>query len=472
MSSSAPSSRRRLTQTRRLRAFTTAFAIVLGVLVVIGLGGAALTTAQGPRVTAVDIDAAAAATSAGSRVIVTTTQSLATVSARQVTVSPSAPFTVDTSGRTVGVRFTLPLWDKTTYTVSIAGVRGLGGGPTAAITETFTTPALSVYLLQRSDAGDAIIRQGLAGDHATQVFTHDKIEDFRATSSHLVMSVRDAKGHSALIVTNLDGSHPRELALPGTGTVSNLQNADRGNIIGYTFTDADISATKGRESELFIASLSAADAAAAPQPLKIGGSDPRVDDWRFVPGTSSVLMLTFDGRLSLVSADGGDPVSLGNAVSIFGVARGATDALIERVDGPAVVHLATAKVSPLAPTEASLGQAGQITPMPTGGTLRALSQLQGLKVKSMDVALVGTDGTARTVFPVATKDTLIETCVSPSARYAAFLVAPDAANNPFDGYDLPLPQRVQTHIVDLTTGDEVSVLPGSDISWCQSAPRG
>ena len=71
------------------------------------------------------------------------------------------------------------------------------------------------------------------------VFTDAQIEDFRATAGYLVVSTMDAEGHSHLIVTDPDGQNPRELPLPGEGTVTNLQSADRGNLIGYTFTDAD-----------------------------------------------------------------------------------------------------------------------------------------------------------------------------------------------------------------------------------------
>ena len=85
-------------------------------------------------------------------------------------------------------------------------------------------------------------------------------------------------------------------------------------------------------------------------------------------------------------------------------------------------------------------------------------------------ALAGIDASPLAV-GAAPDDLLLHTCVSPSSRYAAFLIAPDAVSNPYDAYALPLPERVQTHIVDLGTGEEVSVLSGFDISWCQNAPR-
>ena len=456
-------------RTRRARrAFFGAFAIVVGVLAVVALGGAALTTAQGPRVTHVQIDPDAAVTASGSRMIFTTSQSLREVDASQVTVTPDTDFTVDTSGRTVGIRFAQPLWDETEYSVRIEGVAGLGGGPETTIEEAFTTPPLEVYLLRRARSADAIVRTTLAGTAET-VYAHPHIEDFRATAGHLVIATLDDDGRPVLITTRLDGSGERELELPGSGTVTNLQSADRGNVVGYTFTDASIGKTGGRESALFTASLN--DPEAAPTPIEIEGADPRVDDWRFVPGTDSLLMLTYDGALTLATADGEAPVALGNALAIDGIARGSTEAIVERLTQRIAVDLATADESALAPVDPLLGQLGVVTPLADGSTLRVLSQLDGFTVRSTDVVIADRTGGVNPVFRVEPGDILLHTCVSPSGRYAAFLIAPRGVDNPYDGYRLPLPERLQTHVVELETADESAVLDGFDISWCQNAPR-
>ncbi|MFT4213220.1 MAG: hypothetical protein QM622_00365 [Microbacterium sp.] len=475
---STESSRRARARRRRSRAFASAFAIVIAVLAAVGMSGAALTTAQGPRVTDVSVDPDAAVSAAGSRLIVTTTQSLADVDASQVTITPAAEFTVDTSGRTVGIRFAQPLWDDTAYTVTITGLTGVGGGPQADVTEDFRTPALQTFVLQRGSGGDTIFSTDLTGTAGLPVFTDDHIEDFRATASHLVVSTLDDDGHSHLVVTNLDGSDQRELPLPGDGTVTNLQSADRGSLIGYTFTDADVGAEGARESLLFTASLTDAQRDAEPIAVERTGGESRVDDWRFVPGTDSILMLTYDGALTLVSPSGGDPVALGNAISIDGIARGSTTAVIERVDGPAAIDLATAQETALPATDAELGQVNGVTPLADGQTLRVLAVVDGFTVSSTTVNVVDDAGGATPVFEVDPADILIHTCVSPSGRYAAFTIAPDAVSNAYDGYLLPMPERVQTHIVTLTDragdtpGAEVVALSGFDISWCQTPPRG
>lgn len=146
---------------------------------------------------------------------------------------------------------------------------------------------------------------------------------------------------------------------------------------------------------------------------------------------------------------------------------------MQRATGLVAIDLATAEERPLSAADAAAGETQSVTALPGNAdeTLRVLSRLDGFTVLSTTAAVVGADGATRDVFTVAPDDLLLHTCVSPSSRYAAFLIAPDAVSNSYDAYALPLPERVQTHIVDLGTGEEVSALTGFDISWCQSAPR-
>jgi len=448
------------------------FTLVLGVLVVLGLAGAAASVAQGPRVTDVYVDPAAAAAASGSRLIVTTTQSLADVDPSQVTVSPQTPFQVDTSGRSVGVRFTLPLWDDTEYTVTIDGVASLGGGPTATITETFQTPRAETFLLQRGGAdGDLIYRTDLTGKKAVAVFRHPHIEDFRATGSHLVVSVRTDDDEAGLIVTDLDGKNQQDLPLPGEGYVSNLQSADRGERIGYTFSDAHLSADGGRESRLFTASLG--DPTADPVPIEVQGADPRVAEWRFVPDTDSILLLSFDGSLLLTGSGGAaSATALGVALGLDGIARGSNQAVVDRADHAAVIDLTDASEQQLVAPDQDLGGTTSVTPLPDGSTIRTAAVLDadGIPTGRTSVALVEADGATRMLTEIDDTDAVLQVCVSPSSRYAAVLVAPDAVTNSYDTYQLPLPERPETRVLEIADGTQVVALKGSSISWCQVPP--
>lgn len=455
---------------RRGRVFLGTFAIVAAALAVVGLAGAAASVAQGPRVSNVQVDPAAAVAASGSRLIVTTSQSLAEVDPSQVTVTPATPFTVDTSGRSVGVRFTLPLFDDTEYTVTFREVEGRGGGPAATFTQTFRTPSTHVYLLQRTSSGDTIFRTDLTGEEAVPVFRNDHIEDFRATSSHLVVSVLDGD-ESALIVTDLDGGSERELPLPGTGYVTNLQSADRGELIGYTFSDADLGEGGGLESALFTASLKQSEADADPTPVAVTGADERVAEWRFVPDTDSILLLSFDGSLLLTGSSGEGATALGDALAIEGIARGSSEAIVARFEGMKVIDLADASETDLVAPDVDLGLRGAITPIPGGGTVRvgAPTDDSGLPV-STTVAAVDADGATTELMDLPAGDVVLQTCVSPSGRYAAVLVAPDIVQNPYDRYRLPLPGELESRIVEIGTGKNVVTLAGFDMSWCQVPP--
>jgi hypothetical protein len=354
--------------------------------------------------------------------------------------------------------------------VAFAGIEGLGGGPSATFTETFRTPATNLFLLQRTTSGDTIYRSGLTGGDAVPVFRNDHIEDFRATSSHLVVSVV-VDDVSELIVTDLDGGEERTLPLPGEGYVSNLQSADRGELIGYTFSDADLGAAGGIESALFTASLKESEADAEPTPVAVTGADARVAEWRFVPDTDSILLLSFDGSLLLTGATGEGATALGAALAIEGIARGSSEAIVARFDGMRVIDLSDAGETDLVAADEDLGLRGAITPVPGGGTVRvgAPTDASGIPVGTA-VAAVAADGATDVLMELPSTDVVLHTCVSPSGRYAAITVAPDAVANPYDRYRLPLPERLESHIVEIATGEEVAVLSGFDVSWCQVPP--
>lgn len=476
MSTDLPTRRagaRRADTRRRARRFVALFAAVVGVLALAGVAGAAASVAQGPRVSSVQVDPEAAVAASGSRLIVTTSQSLADVGDDQVTVTPDTPYAVDTSGRAVGVRFGLPLHDDTEYTVTFENVHSLGGGPSASFTETFRTPPAEVFVLQRSEQGDdAIFRTDLAGDEAVPVYTHPHIEDFRATANHLVVSVRTAGDDAALLVTDLAGEGERALPLPGDGFVTNLQRADRGELIGYTFSDADLGESGGLESVLFTASLAESEADAAPQQVELTEAESRVAEWRFVPDTDSILVLTFDNTLLLAGPTGENATSLGAAIGIYGMDRNPSSAIVERVEGPTKINLVDASEAPVVEADAELGRPGGVIAVPGGGTVRRFAPMgpTGLPTGTT-IAYVADDGATEVLLDVPLGDSVVQTCVSPSGRYAAVLVAPDAVSNPYDQYQLPMPERLDTRVVEIDGATEIVSLNGFDISWCSVPPQ-
>ncbi len=437
-------------------------------LVVAGFAGISLL--QGPRVTGVKIDAESAIDTSGTRMILTASEPLAKVSASQVTVTPSAPFTVDTSGRTLGIRFTVPLDDDTHYTVAVKNAAGTDRQRTGTLQATFQTPKSTIFLLQRNPSGDdTIFLTDLGGKNAVPVFQHAKIDDFRVTADSLVVA-SEKDGTSVLLVMDRHGKHQRELPLPGPGFVSSMQVSERGNLVGYTFTDKGISAAGGRASVLVTQSLTGD---ATPRIVTIGDKMPSTAQWAFVPDTSSVLFIDFTGALYVEdrAVAKASPTALGHAQTIEGISRGTYTAIVSRANDLVELNLADGSEKPLALSSPDFGVPSTIAPFP-GGTLRqvATRDATGLPTGQI-ITRVDDKGTAVKLFGVTGSDAIMQACPSPSGQYSAVVVAPSLVQNPYDQSLLPLPTTMQTHLLDTKTGKELVVLSGFDPSWCSAAPH-
>lgn len=484
MSTEVPALRSRSRAGRRGR-FAWAMGIVLAALALFSTGAAAVTLVQGPRVTDVQVDPAGAIAQSGSRVILTANQSLGEIDPGQVTVEPAVEHSVDASGRTVGVRFPAALDPATTYTVRVDGVRGLGGGPDGVLETTFTTPRAEVLVLERDAAGADVIRSAvIGGDEQAALFSADAIDDFRATSEFIVASVVDGESMKLVVVDRAqaergcadDARCLVEVPLPGDGTIAGLQVSERGQLVGFTFTDRTVSEGSGRASVLFTGSLREAfEGRETLEPVEVAGAEPSIDRWRFVPETSSLLLNDFAGDLTLVSrtSDGSDASSFGVALGIEGVARSTYTAVIDRAaDGLIELDLETGETRALDDIEHDGDLVlNHLVPTADGGTLRSYAHMnaQGLP-EGMRIVHVAADGSVSDVDEVARGDALLQVCSSPSARYAAVVVAPDIASNPYDAAPQPLPQTLVTRIVDARTGERIQELSGFGISWCEVGP--
>ena len=457
---------------RHRRRFVLAFVVTVGVLAAISVGAAAVSLTHGPRVTEVQVDPEAATRESGSRVIFTADQALAPIDASQVTVEPATEFTVDAAGRTVGVRFPTALDAGVDYTVHVAGVTGIGAGPDSDLETRFTTPAASMLTLVRDpDGPDQIVRHEIGSDDVTAVFAADAIDDFRATSAYLAVTTGGAEQMSLTVVDRASGETV-EVGVPGDGTLTGLQVSARGQLYGYTFSDAELTAESGRANVLFTGSLRDAFATGeTAEPVAVGGEEPSIDRWRFVPETSSLLLNDFSSNLTLLDTVDESATTFGQAGGIQGVARSTYTALIWRVEeGFTELDLSSGEEVPV--DDVDLGGEtilGHMIPLATGGTLRGYAEMvEGTPADSRIVAAA--DGSVTDVATVAAGDALQQVCASPSAQYAAVTVAPDIVRNAFDRGAQPLPRVVETRVHDIRTGELVVTVPGFASSWCEVGP--
>ncbi len=464
-----PAASPRRTAARPRGRFALALAVVVAVLALIGGGLAYVSLTQGPRLTSVQVDPAEAIALSGSRVILSSNQPLEPIDPSQVTVSPEIPFTVDASGRNVGVRFTVPLDDSTEYTVTVAGATGIGGGPASDLSTTFTTPSSQAYLLLRggaSDGADAIVRVDLAGDAVT-VFTHDRINDFREAGDALVVAVEEGESTRVLVVGK-DGEERHELALPGDGFVSAVQVSDRGGLVGFVYTDRDLTELSGRASVLVTQPLSGHG---EPTIVEAAGEEASIAQWQFVPDTASVLFIDFSGTLFVADRSGsGESMPLGLALSIQGIERGTYTAVIERSDGTLFrLNLADGEESEFPVSDPYYGPPVAIAVFPGGTTQHIIARDEYGMPTGQAIVRVDDDGAALPLLEVGERDSILQACPSPSGQYLAIAVAPDLLNNPYDDMLFALPERVETHLFDLRTGEPMLAITGVNISWCAFA---
>lgn len=457
--------------------FARALVATVAALALVGGAGAAVSLSQGPRVSGVQVDVDAVSAVANQRLIITANEPLAAIDAAQVSIEPETPISVDASGRAVGVQFALPLRSATEYTVTIADVQSVAGGPASTLVVSFTAAEQAIFVLQRGGSKgdgstDTIFTANVEGDVALPVFTHGHIEDYRATRDALLVSVVDDEV-AGLLRVNLDGSSPQPFAVPGNGSIDTLQASDSAGLVGYTYTDASIGRPGALESALFVSRIAEPDA--APIPITVDGAAVPVASWRFVPGTTSVLLVTFGGELLRVDTANPDAaaVALGFAMQVDGVWPGSTRAAVARVGDDVVIDLGNASETPLfAPADATkLGRPGILVPFAGGGYLRTFTTFDDATgVADNAVVRVDGDGHTAELFRLDTKlGAIMQVCGSPSGEFVAVLVAPNLVNNPFDSARLSLPKRLQTHIIDAQSGDERTAIAGFGINWCETA---
>lgn len=444
-------------------------AVFAGVFTVIALaaaavGGASLVT--GPRVSSVLSDPSAATTSPGSRVIFTANQPLAAVSPRDVEIEPDVPFSVDTAGRDVGIRFGAALADDTRYEVTISGVTGTSGGPSSTFSTTLQTPRAEAYVLERTPDDDRIYRTPLDGGEQETVFEHPRIEDFRASPRGLLVSLRTEQGDSELVVVRADGE-VHDVRLPAVGRLARLQLSDSGDRFAYTWTDPSVEGIPLRDSVVFLGSVSAPDA--KPEQLDLGSSDPRIDDFRFVQGTTSLLLVTRGDDLLLADpVAGGEPVPLGKATVIDDVSRTEPTAYVRTTEGPEVVDLRDGSRTPAGGDPGTLGEPFAAEEVTGRGTLLTYLRFEPTGALADQTVVLRTDsGDSQVIAEVPTTDAIVQVCAAPSGRWVGVVVAPEIASNPLDDAILAMPEQVETRIISLDTS-HTEVVPGFAISWCRA----
>jgi hypothetical protein len=447
---------------KRQDRFRLTAGVMIGALLVAAIGLTVANTLQGPRLLDVQINPGAAVEGAGERLVLRVDQTVAELTADQVSVTPRVPVEPTSDGAALMLRFAESLSYATTYQI-VAQVHSATTGASSTLTYSFRTPDGAFYILQRAasnadtDAPDQIVRHVIGSTEQQVVRKQPRIEQYAVADPVIAVVTSDANDAGALTVGPLDGSEPSQ-TLADNSEISQLKSSGRSGLLGFVLTplsDPDL----GGDGQLHVYDPVAAKL------ITVSGFDGRpVEplDWTFVPGTTSIVAQTIDNSFYLIDpVNGRSTQPLGGHSRMYGFVPGSTTLIVDDNGEYKTIDLATGKTSTVPaldlPEAAGLQQL-----LPLGGDRGYVGWVPTLAGGASVVVI--NDRNIRQIYaedpdPVGGIHSI---CVSPNGQYLAVAKLPrDAATNPDSSGSAD-----STKFVDIATGLVEQDVEGSDINWC------
>jgi hypothetical protein len=442
--------------------FRLTAAVMIGALLVAAVGLTVANIRQGPRLLDAQINPGAAVEGAGERLVLRVDQTVAELTADQVSVTPTVPVEPTADGAALILRFSDSLSYATTYEI-IAQVQSATTGASSTLTYSFRTPDGSFYLLQRAasnadaDAPDQIVHHVIGSTEQRVVRKQPRIEEYAVADPVIAVVTSDAAGAGTLTVGPVDGSKPPQ-TIADDSDISQLKSSGRSGLLGFVLTpltDPDL----GGDGQLHVYDPAAAKL------ITVSGFDGKPLeplDWTFVPGTTFIVAQTFDNSFFLIDPLNGRPTqALGGHSRMYGFVPGSTTLIVDNNGEYKAIDLATGNTSTVSALD-----------LPEAAYLQQLVPLGGDRgyvgwVPTQDGAasvVVINDGSVRQIYAEVPDPVggIQSVCLSPNGQYLAVAKLPrDAATNPdASGF------ANRTELVDIATGHVEQDITGSEINWC------
>jgi len=466
------------------RRFRRGLAATIGVLAgaTAVLGAASLV--QGPKLSDAAIDVERATRLADSRLVLELNQPVERVDG-SVTVTPAEPAELEIDGSRLIVSFERPLPYDEEFSVAVDGVVGSAQSTPSTIEHRFTTADEAVYTLVRRspEGGSDVIRRSMIGDPTpADVLEAPRLRSFAHAGDVVVAVAIEADGTNTLRVAGLGGA-TQTVAFPEPGTVTSIGGSSTQPLVAFAFTESGAGGAEGADapagvdpsagSTLF--TLDVSGAAAEPVPvLGADGAPVSVNDWEFVPGTTSIVIQDVDGGFLLVDALGLSPTQpLGTHAELRGILPGTTDLVLADPDRGSLLDLATGEsrdnVLPAAdlPPDAYPGRVLQLDAEGTHLLEVLLVSPDDEGSVLTEALLTRVDGSETVVLHATAADSRrLASCVSPNGRLVAVETAPARAES--DDYPgAPSLVGRLTTVVDIETGAVVLTQNGGFSDWCR-----
>ena len=444
------------------RGFWRGVGITLTALLVLCGTLFALGTVQGPKLSNVQLDVARTSTQ---QVRLIANQAVAPVAESQVEVSPAAPFSVETTGNVIAVVFSQQLDYKTRYTVTVSGVRSPARDSASTFESTFRTADASVYYLERGDDADRIYTSGITPAERRLVYEADTIMEFAVVGKVLAVVTRNADRIDALSLVQIGTTIVEELVLPDDGWVTQVQASDSALTLGFVLTsigDNDYIRT------LFTVQL--ASGRELVPTLDLRGEPLHVLDWRFRPGTESLVVLDSSRALAVIDPAAPEAqLPLGDYLTISHLSQDGTTVTASDQFGFSELTIDDLRTERLPPAlidgvEPYLGEAQVLG---DGSTLEVVFNYYA-ETNRFDSYLIRQDGS--TSVPLygekGSNAMVLQFTVSPNEQYVAIELDPNTDTSQDDGYiGNSRPTNVTLAIVEIATGALVAEFEGFAVHW-------
>ncbi len=440
---------------RRALALTVAALVVLcGVFLTLGY-------LQGPKLSSAQVDTRGVVEQSGQQVRLFANQSVAQVTPAQVTITPDTDFTVSTQGDIIAVQFGSRLHYATEYTVTIGAVTSVYLAQPSTLSYSFTTDSPTLYYLDRGETSDDIVTTGLTGSARETVYSTPHIQDFAVLDEFLAVVTLNDDHTSTLSFVNTETSVVEKVRLPAAGSISGLDASAAGNAVGFTLTGGT------NNSTLYTIDLTAGRT--VKPVLGIDGKPADVLGWQFLPGTGTLLALTFDRSLLLVDPVAGTVSPLGQFLGLDKISPDGLTVTMTDSFGEVALTLANGDVQRLEPSPVDGQRAfqGATVVLPGGDRIQkvVVPDASGRRFASL---LVYDDGTTARVLYQTPDGTgsISDFTVSPNGQYVAIETVPDASAAVSDGYFLDArATTVTTVIVDVSSGAQTRSVEGFALKW-------
>ena len=449
--------------------FRRGLIVTLAALVVACASLGAVSILQGPKLEGQQIDTSTAVGAPGGQLRLVVNQAIAAVTARDVSVVPAVPLTVQSQGSVIAITFHAALDYDTNYRVSVKGVTSPRGGADSTLRAEVHTPPFGFDYLVRGPQTDRIIHATVGTTTRKVLYESPGIQDFVPLDGAMIVVRDDGHGGSQIDIVQLHGTHVETLTLPDAGAVDAITVV--GTDILYTLTSTDAEPVPKYDQNLFKVDLQAQHLST---PVKgLDGNQLTIDAWQPIPGTNTLMLHGLDGALMRYDPNATTAPVPFAYVPIMGQLSpdqkriGTVDAF-----GPNSLELGSGASTRLTPAaiDGSVPYADLATPLDAAHTLLRLAVVRGSSFTQelvLNTSAGGQPTTTKKLYQPPGKEPGIEDFrITSNGRYLVVEFLPNQIDIVPDGATVNRqPTSVTLDIVDAKTGAVDAEVAGFDARW-------